>query len=62
MKVEFKSNNVVITIPCSKKDVDNAPESKKGKSRMIASSKGFMQVPGAPEGVKLSLNLIAPKQ
>lgn len=62
MKIAFEKNEVVIRIPCSDKEIKNAPASKSGKTRMIASTGGFTQVTGAPDGVKLSLNLIAPKE
>lgn len=62
MKVEFKNNSVVVTIPCGDQDMKNAPASKSGKTKMVASTGGFVQVDGAPKGVKLSLNLTAPKE
>lgn len=61
MKVEFVKGNVVITIPVTDETIKAAPESKSGKSKMLASTGGFVPVEGAPAGVKLSLNLIGPK-
>jgi hypothetical protein len=59
MNVSYENDEVVIRIPCSEDHVKEAPMSGTGKSRMVASTGGFAQVPGAPAGVRLSLNLIA---
>jgi len=61
MKIAYENGEVVVRIPCSAEQVKAAPLSGTGKSRMIASTGGFAKVDGAPEGVKLSLNLIGPK-
>lgn len=62
MKIEYKDGNVVITIPVTEKSIKSAATSKSGKSKMLATTGGFGQVDGAPAGVKLSLNLIGPKE
>ncbi len=60
MEVKYENGEVVIRIPCTEETVKNAPISKTGKSKMIASSSGFAAIEGAPAGVKVSLNLIGP--
>lgn len=59
MKVEYKAGVLTITIPCGEKEIKAAQMSKSGKSKMVATTSGFVPVEGAPEGVRLSLNLIA---
>ena len=51
---------IIITVPFTEAGLSTAPLSKSGKSRMIASTSGFTGVTGAPNGVKLSLNVIGP--
>jgi len=58
MRITYENGEVVVRIPCTVEDAKAAPPSKTGKSRMIASTNGFAAVPGAPDGVRLSLNLI----
>ncbi len=58
MKITYENGEVVVRIPCDEAIAKAAPPSKSGKSRMIANTGGFVRVEGAPEGVKLSLNLI----
>ena len=58
MNVTYEAGAVVIRIPCSPEQAKSAPVSRTGKSRMISNSGGFIAVQGAPDGVKLSLNLI----
>lgn len=59
MKVMYENGDVVVRIPCGPDVIKKAPKSSTGKSKMVASTKGFVPVAGAPDGVKLSLNLIA---
>lgn len=58
MKISYEKNEVVIRIPCGEEEIKKARPSSTGKSKMIASTGGFTVVEGAPDGVKLSLNLI----
>lgn len=62
MKISYENGEVVIRVPCTEALIKAAPLSGTGKSRMIATTSGFAKVEGAPEGVKLSLNLIGPKE
>lgn len=60
MKIEVKNNKLSITdIDISATAIKKATVSKKGKSKMLASTHGFSAVEGT-EGVKVSLNVIAP--
>jgi hypothetical protein len=57
MQVVTKGNELIITLDVSKEAYDNAPASKSGKQKLIATSHGFLMV-NTPAGVaKLSLNL-----
>lgn len=60
MNITYKAGEIVITIPCTADTIKKAPQSKTGKSKMLATTSGFSVVDGAPAGVKLSLNLIGP--
>lgn len=62
MKITYEKNEVVIRIPCDAETIKAAKLSGTGKSKMLASTGGFAPVDGAPAGVKLSLNLIGPKE
>lgn len=61
MKVTYENGEIVIRIPCNAKTIKDAPASKSGKTKMLATTGGFTPVEGAPTGVKLSLNLTGPK-
>lgn len=60
MKAEIKDNNLIITIPCN---TTNPPTSKTGKSKMVASTNGFIATSALVDGkpVKVSLNAIISK-
>lgn len=56
MNVEIKGDKLVITIDVSKAAIDAAPNSASGKSRVVASTRGFANY-ATPHGtVGLSLN------
>ncbi len=59
MDIKVKDGSIIITIPFKEADIKAAPITESGKSKMLASTKGYMQVEGAPAGVKLGLNLIS---
>lgn len=56
MKTEIKDNNIVITIPLSA----NPPLSKSGKTRVVATTNGFLATTAIwnEKPIKLSLNAI----
>jgi hypothetical protein len=58
MKITYEGDEIVIRVPCTAEAAKAAPVSKSGKSRMIATTGGFAAVPGAPDGVKVGLNVI----
>lgn len=58
MKIEYENGEVIVRIPVDEASSKLAPMSASGKSRMIASTGGFVPVQGAPAGVRLNLNLI----
>ena len=60
MNIKFDKDEVVIRIPYSKDLIAEAPLTSTGGSRMLASTKGFKEVEGIPENVKISVMLIAP--
>lgn len=56
MNVEIKGDKLIITIDVSKAAIDAAPNSASGKSRVVASTRGFANY-ATPNGtVGLSLN------
>lgn len=61
MEITYENGELVIRIPASEEQCKTAPVSTSGKSRLVATTSGFSQVPGGPDGLKLSLNLIAKK-
>lgn len=58
MKIEYRDGNVVITIPYKPGDEKNAATSSTGKSRLLANTKGFADIEGAPDALKIGVNLI----
>ena len=58
MKITYEDGEVVIRISVDEVSAKAAPVSSSGKSRIIASTSGFVAVEGAPAGVKIGLNLI----
>jgi len=62
MQIKFEKNEVVIRIPAGAKEIKDASASKSGKSKMVATTNGFSQIEGAPNGMKVSLNLIVPNK
>jgi hypothetical protein len=58
MQVEFKNGKVIVTLSCDNAAIAHAILSSTGKSLVIDGSRGYMGVPGAPDGVKVSVNLI----
>ena len=62
MKIEYVKGEVRIAIPCGPDVIKSAPHTGTGKSKRLASTNGFIQVQGAPDGVRISLNLIAKKE
>lgn len=62
MKITYENGEVVVRMPCTEELIKAAPLSGTGKSRMIDGTGGFMKVEGAPNGVKISVNLIGPKE
>lgn len=59
MNIKFEKNEVVVRIPFQPGGT-YAP-SKSGKTMMVASTGGFVMVPGT-DGLKLSLNLTLPNK
>jgi hypothetical protein len=57
VNIKVQGDKLIIEIDISKSARDNAPPSKTGKSRMVATTSGFVPVIGA-DGLKLSLNVI----
>ena len=57
MDVKVQGDKLIIEIDISQAARDKAPPSKTGKSRMVATTSGFVPVIGA-DGLKLSLNVI----
>ena len=58
MDIKYENGDLVITIPVNDEIIKKAPMSSSGKSKMVATTSGFIPVQEIP-GVKLSLNLIA---
>lgn len=57
MKTEIRDGQLHITIPISADAIRTARPSATGKTRIVATSGGFMRLDGAPHGAALSLNL-----
>lgn len=60
MEVKYKDGKITIELSCTEAEIAAAPISKSGKTKMIESTGGFVQVVGAPKGVRIGLNLIGP--
>lgn len=60
MNVTYKDGKITIELSCTDEQIKAAPISKSGKTKMIESTSGFIQVVGAPKGVRIGLNLIGP--
>lgn len=58
-KIERKGNELLITVPLSDAARDAAELPKSGKTRLLATTGGFVAVDGTD--VKVSLNVIIPK-
>jgi hypothetical protein len=58
MQVTYENGHIVIRVPVTEATAKAAPISQSGKSRMIATTGGFVPVAGAPQGVKVGLNVI----
>lgn len=61
MKIKFERGEIVIRIPVTEKTIAEAPLSKSGKAKLVASSGGFQAVDGAPEGVRVNLTVVGKK-
>jgi hypothetical protein len=61
MEITYEAGQIVIRVPATDAQIKGAPFSSSGKTRLIASTGGFMAVPGAPQGVKINLAITAPK-
>ena len=57
MKTEIRDGQLIITIPISADAIRTARPSATGKTRIVATSGGFMRLDGTPNGAPLSLNL-----
>jgi hypothetical protein len=57
VQAKVEGNKLVLTIDLSTSD---APVSKSGKSRLVASTGSFAQIPGAPAGFRIQANVIKP--
>lgn len=61
MDITYKNDEIIIRIPCDAAALAEAPLSNSGKTRLIASTRGFIDIPGAPNGMKLSINVSIPR-
>ena len=59
MKIDYSNGEIVISIPAAAQSVKLCPQSRSGKTRMVASTAGFVAVDGAPQGVRPNLNVTA---
>lgn len=60
MKISYENGEIVIRVPATEAACKSAPVSNSGKTRLLASTGGFVTVSGAPSGVKVGLNVTAP--
>ncbi len=60
MDIKYTGGNIVITIPYKKGDGAKAELSGSGKSRLVAKTNSFEVVEGAPDVLKVQVNLISP--
>jgi len=56
MDIVLKNDKLIITVDVSKEAIEKAKPSSTGKSKIIATSSGYMPVNGS--GIKVSLNVI----
>jgi len=54
---EVKGDKLIITVDVSKKLIENAPMTKSGKNKNVASTEGFTSVNG--NGLRFGLNVIS---
>lgn len=59
MNIKYANDKVIIEIPYKSGATGFRP-SATGKTLMVATTGGFTVVPGAPDNLKLSLNLTVP--
>lgn len=59
IQTEIKAGKLCIFVDISDKAIKASPMSNSGKNRLVASTGGNQQVPGAPDGVRFGLNVIA---
>lgn len=59
MEITYKDGIVTVTMRADEATVRAAPRSSSGKTKIVATTSGFMGVSGSG-GLKLSLNLTAP--
>lgn len=57
MKIEMRGDMLVIEIDCSAAARERAPDSKSGKTRLLATTSGFSKI----GDVSVSLNVTIPK-
>lgn len=58
MKIETQGDKLIVTIDVSKKAYDEAPPSKTGKRKLVASTHGRVLVNTPAGSAELSLNLM----
>ena len=59
-KIEVVGDNLVITVGIGQQDEHNAPLSKTGKTRLLASTGGAQPVECNIPGLKVALNVMIP--
>lgn len=57
MKIEMRGDTLVIEVDCGEAARERAPDSKSGKTRLLATTNGFSKV----GDVSVSLNVTIPK-
>lgn len=59
-KIEYAKDKVIITVDYKQGGFAGLPTSKSGKTLTVASTGGFVPIDGAPDGLKINLNVTAP--
>jgi len=60
VKIEYAKDKIIVTIPYKEADIEAAPLSGTGVSKMITQTKGFVDVPDCPGEPRISVTLIKP--
>jgi hypothetical protein len=62
MQITYEKDEIVIRVPFNAKSAASLPLTASKKNHAVASTGGFIPVPGAPDGTRINLNVICKKK